>query len=110
MNKKTIIQIIVISICFGGSALVLYNGLFKSKSAPPVASSVLQGTQATTGAYGSEANPLPFGDNLSGELKKVLSRNNLQFGGFAYPQLQETEVGISTSDLVKPLPLPNPDN
>ncbi len=81
---------------------MLYNGLFKSKSAPPIASSVSLGTQTAPGAYGSEADPLPFGDNLSGELKKVLLRNGLQFGAFAYPKLQQNEVGISTSDLVKP--------
>lgn len=106
MNRKTIIQIIVITLCFVGSGLVLYNGLFKGSAPAPAPELALQNNQALTGAYGSEENPLPFGDNLSGELKKVLSRNGLQFGLFEYPKLNESEIGINVSDLVKPLPTP----
>ncbi len=104
MNRKTIIQIAVISVCFGGAGLVLYNGLFKESGSP---APVVSATPAAVGGPASESkpeNPLPYGDDLRGELKRVLGRNNLQFNSFSYPQLDNGEVGIPTTDLVKPLP------
>ena len=99
MNRKTIIQIAVITVCFGAAGLVLYNGLFKGSgsSAPE--------TSVVVGVSGEASNPLPFGDDLSGQLKKVLGKNSLQYDLFDYPKLNEAEVGIPASDLVKPLPV-----
>lgn len=101
MNRKTIIQILVIAICLGAASLVLYNSLFKgddgsgAQSAPDLAG---QGEQAF--------NPLPYGDNLSGELKRVLGRNNLQYGLLDYPKLDVSEVGIPVTGLLKGLERP----
>lgn len=102
MNRKTIIQIAVIVICFGAAGLLLFNSFFKggSVSEAPVAP---PGAQMGT-LQDNSKNPLPFGDDLSGQLKKVLGKSNLQYGLFNYPKFNEAEVGIPPSDLVKPLP------
>ena len=93
----------MIVICFSGAALVLYNGLFKKSNLSVPASQGL----LTAGANGAAAeNPLPYGDNLKAELKKVLSRNNLQYGILSYPKVDAAEAGIPATDLVKPLPPP----
>lgn len=102
MNRKTIIQIVIISICFGGAGLVLYNGLFKDSGVQPPAITSVPATDVPA-AYSGE-KPLPYGDDLKGELKRVLGRNQLQFDNFNYPRLDSSEVGIPTTDLVKPLP------
>ena len=103
MTRKNIIQTIVIVICFSGAALVLYNGLFKkSNLSAPASRGVL-----APGISGEAAeNPLPFGDNLKGELKKVLNRNNLQYNILSYPVVDAAVAGIPVTDLVKPLPPP----
>jgi len=102
MPRKIIIQTIVIVICFSSAVLVLYNGLFKKSNPSPTGGprSVL-----VPGAGGAAAlNPLPYGDNLKGELKKVLSRNNLQYNILSYPIVDASEAGIPVTNLVKPLP------
>lgn len=104
MNRKTIIQIAVISICFGGAGLVLYNGLFKESNNNAPVVSAMPTAQGGPSGQSTPENPLPYGDDLRGELKRVLGRNNLQFNNFNYPQLDNGEVGIPTTDLVKPLP------
>ncbi|MBI3231968.1 MAG: hypothetical protein HYZ51_02715 [Candidatus Doudnabacteria bacterium] len=107
MNRKTIIQIIVIVICFGGSGFVLYNGLFKKQETVITTGggAVPGSPPAPVSSVASPADPLPFGDNLSGELSRVLKRNGLQFGQIDYPQVSASEVGVPTEELVRPLPV-----
>lgn len=99
MNRKSIIQIVVIVICFGGAAFVIYNGFFKDQNSG--GDSVIQSVDNSNQAL---ENPFPFGDDLSGELKKVLSKNRLEHNTFVYPQIKETEIGIFSDEFIKPLP------
>jgi hypothetical protein len=110
MNRKTLIQLSVILICLGVSAFVLYNGFFKNSSPPPITDlsvpSSPNSSQTATSPLADPTNPLPYGDNLAAELKRVLGKNSLQFGVIAYPIINEAEVGVGVTDLVKPLPTP----
>ncbi len=95
MNKKTIIQLVIIVVAFGAAGLVLYNGLFSNSSAPiPAASS-----QAA-----SVKNILPYGDTL--DFSKALDSNRFQYNQIVYPQLvPQNDVGISPDALIVPTPV-----
>jgi len=93
MNKKLIIQIIVIVAAFAGAGVVLYNGLFKSSAGLPVAS--------TAGA--TQQNILPYGTSM--DFNSVLYQRNLQYNIVAFPVLNpSTDVGIPQDQLITPLP------
>lgn len=105
MDRKKLIQIVVIVMCLGGSVVVLYRGFFKKPivNVLPPAATTVQTEGGAGGAFAAETI-LPYGDDLEGELKRVLSRNNLQYQTVILPKFDPAEVGISTNDLVKPLP------
>lgn len=107
MTRKTLIQTAVIVICFGGAALVLYNGLFKQSSTPSPAPAAEAGTSQQSA--GLVEDVLLFGDNFEGELKRVLKRNNLQYQTINYPKTNSAEVGIPVTELVKPEPPTEPE-
>lgn len=105
MNRKSIIQIVVVVICFGASAMVLYKGFFKEEAVTaPFSMGGALGTQPGATAAAEASNPLPYGDDLSGELKKALNRNGLRYDYYSYPKLNPSEVGIPVTDLVRPSP------
>jgi hypothetical protein len=94
MNKKTIIQIVIIVGAFAASGMVLYNGLFKN-STPDLSLS------ASDGAAGAGSNEkiLPYGDKL--DFKTVLEKQNLQFDIVDYPKLDpQAEVGVDLGNLI----------
>lgn len=94
MNKKFIIQIIVIVAAFGGAGFVLYNGLFKqdSSTAVPVAA-----TSAT-----NQQSILPYGNAM--DLDGVLYQKNLQYNLVAFPVLDPNgEVGLPENKLITPV-------
>ena len=100
MNKKTIIQLVIIVVAFGAAGLVLYNGLFKSNSSAP-----------QTGMFGgisqSTSTPaqsiLPYGSTL--DFSKVLDPNRFQYNQISYPLLDpQNDVGIPPGNLIAPSP------
>jgi hypothetical protein len=94
MNKKNIIQIIIIVCAFGGSGLILYNYMFKKPAALPLAVTVDK-----SGLNLSTEKVLPYGNTL--DFKKVLDRQDLTYGVVTYPKLDFTgEVGILGKDLI----------
>lgn len=105
MNRKTLIEIIIIVICFGGVAWLLYNRFFASSGVPANPSE-----QADLSAKNPAdvADPFLYGDDLSGELTRVLGRNSLQYGQLSYPIMDPKDVGIPVIDLVKPTPSEKP--
>lgn len=112
INKKTIIQIVVIVVAFGGSGLVLYNGYFKNKAdslaAVQNSQGVMSGDLGNSGVAatgGSSQQILPYGASL--DFDKVFKKRILNFGLVDYPKLQpQLDVGISETDLVQaPLPV-----
>jgi hypothetical protein len=112
MNKKNIIQIVVVVICFGGAGLVLYNGLFKKGSSSPVATTApgaqtaLPGQTAPTAVVGSQNSEvvLPFGPLSKEAFDKVLKRQNFRFGRLSYPKLNpDLDLGIQEENLIPPI-------
>jgi hypothetical protein len=109
MNKKKLIQLVVILACFGGSGFVLYNGLVKKSpsSAVPVVlptgntDAFNQTAQALSGTATEKL--LPYGNSL--DFTKVFSKINLKFGLTIYPKLDpNSEVGVPENQLIKPEP------
>ena len=97
MDKKKLIQIIVIIIAFGGSGIVLYNGLYKGSapsSAVSVSSMTGSGAVVVSGLAVGAANPLlPYGDKL--DFTGILGKQGLQYDAISFPTLNtSTEVGI----------------
>ncbi len=92
MDKKKLIQIIVIIVAFGGSGVVLYNGLYKGSAPPPAAVSV--SALPASGVAAGAANPLlPYGGKL--DFTGILYKQGLQYDAIFFPTLNtSTEVGI----------------
>lgn len=96
MNKKTLIQMIVIVIAFGGSGLVLYNGLFKD----PAGSGSGSGSSASTTLI-NVASIFPYGEKLD---FTPIYKQHIRYGEYGYPVLStSTDVGIATEGLLQAL-------
>ena len=93
MNKKTLIEIVVVVLGFIGTAYVLYTGLFSGGASAPT---------PTTSPITAQ-NILPYGDTFDYQKIDDLKNQNFQFGAVPYPVLNAgTEVGkASLSDLMK---------
>ncbi len=107
MNKKTIIQIVVITICFGGAGLVLYNGLFKKSGSNPtvtgIAPAAMGGGQSSQSSESNEA-VLPYGSLSKDAFDKVLKRQNFRFGRQNYPKLNpDSDLGVREENLIPPI-------
>lgn len=90
MNKKTIIQLVIIIGAFLGAGLVLYNGLFKGSVRPEVDDSMakVKNSQAI----------LPYGETLD---FTVLKKQDLLYKLVEYPKLDpSSDFGISEDDLI----------
>ncbi|MFA5991440.1 MAG: hypothetical protein WC794_04305 [Candidatus Doudnabacteria bacterium] len=84
MNKKVIIQIIIIVGAFAGAGFVLYNGFN-------------QGAGSSTSVIGTPvANEnekiLPFGFTPSFDTN--LEKRGFQFGTMSYPAVERKDIGI----------------
>ena len=100
MNKKTIIQLIIIVVAFGAAGLVLYNGFYgnngpaQSVGGAPSLSAVAQAI-------------LPYGKTL--DFSKALDPKRFQYNQINYSQLDpQNEVGISQDSLIVPPPAAQP--
>ncbi len=106
MNKKQIIQTIVIVGAFGASGYVLYSGLYSKKPTPIVPGALTEsvaGLAPTKAPEISIDKILPYGDSL--DFDKVLKKQNQQYGVIDYPKLDpNSEVGISEPQLMKVIP------
>ena len=99
MNKKTIIQMVIIIVAFGAAGLVLYNGFFNQNNG--TGSSAVPAQSVTT------QNIFPYGETL--DFSKALDLNRFQYNQIAYPQLDpQKDVGISQDSLIIPLPVTKP--
>ena len=94
MNKKTLIQLIIILGAFGGAGIVLYNGFFRNQPTPISVS--LTGTPQAT------QNILPNGESLN---FTVLHSRPFEYDQIQYPKLDpQSEVGVPVENLIKSLP------
>ena len=94
MNKKLIIQTVIIVACFLISGIVLYKGLFSSNSTLPA---TIPGGSLDV-ASGDEA-VLPHGTKLDFD---VFKRQNFQYGILEYPKLNpQNEIGVDVNNLIK---------
>jgi hypothetical protein len=95
MDKKKIIEIVIVVVAFGGSAFVLYNGFFKNQAVPPAA--VTAG-----GSVPSAAAILPYGSKMDFAPLSPSSPHPFVFGAVSYPALNaSSEVGVLPQDLFK---------
>lgn len=99
MNRKTIIQLVIIIAAFGGSGVVLYNGFFK-KPALPVIQPLGVGVDSSGTAGGSPASTgpiLPYGRTLD-----FSQLNKFQFGAVDYQQINtSTELCVPVDELIR---------
>lgn len=109
MNKKTLIQIIIIIIAFAGSGIVLYNG-FSSNSAPIVSNNSSANKPVTAGETGLDLSnidktlPYPSSDSFNKALGGVFNKLPLQYGVITYPVISSSsDIGVNIQDLIKPL-------
>lgn len=91
MNKKVIIQIVIIVGAFGAAGFVLYNGLFKSDSTVPAMGII---------SVKDNEKILPYGSSL--DFKNNLFKRDFQFGSMSYPKVDPNEVGVPDSSLISP--------
>ncbi len=96
MNKKNLIQIVVIVACFAASGIVIYNNFVKKPSLP--ASQVAPVSQAQV-----DAAILPNGNSFD---LSVVKNSKLRFNLIDYPKLNfSQEVGLDQYQILKPLRL-----
>jgi len=94
MNKKVVIQIIIIVGAFAAAGFILYNGLFKNDSS--------SATMANVPLTEKSEKILPYGSSL--DFKTDLYKRNFKFNSISYPQVDpQNEVGIPEASLVTPL-------
>lgn len=95
MNKKTIIQLVIIVVAFGAAGVVLYNGFFSGGS-PAV-------NQTGATASTTTQDILPYGENL--DFSQALNPKRFQYNQLVYPVLDpKNDVGISEQNLITPTP------
>ena len=100
MDKKKIIQLVVIIIAFGGSGVVLYNGLYRPKPQAPLnlqnlsnPLGVIAPPSVSPLASGASNQLLPFGSKL--DFDGVLNKHGLQYDAVSFPAVNtSTDVGI----------------
>jgi hypothetical protein len=106
MDRKKIIQLVIIIAAFGGSGIILYNGMFKNASPviPPVPGLDLSAASGTpTAVTGSQI--LPYGDKFEKkDLDGVLYNRGLVYGTIQYPILDPAQVGVLPQNLIPPAP------
>ena len=92
LNKKTIIQLVIILVAFGLAGLVLYNGFFNNQS-PPAPSAV------TAAAGQTPQTILPYGE---GSLDfSVLKSRPFVFNQIQYQTVDpSSEVGVSPYNMI----------
>ena len=92
MNKKLIIQIIIIVAAFGAAGYVLYTGFFGGGGSPD------SGSAGLVSAAKTPKDILPYGSTLD---FGVLKSGRFVFGQLQYPKLDVgTEIGISKENLI----------
>jgi len=98
MNKKTIIQIVLIVAGFAGSGVVLYNGFMGNSTSGTSLAGIrdpfLIGSSTSSSLSGQPADKvLPYGESLN--FTQTLNQQNLQYNVLAYPVLAtSTQVGL----------------
>lgn len=93
MNKKQIIQLIIILAAFGGAGIVLYKGgIFGSPSSNTVTlqAGVVTGSQPI----------LPYGESL--DFTQAIDKKRFDYNQFEFSKLAPNEVGISVDNLIIP--------
>ncbi len=95
MNRKTIIEVIVIVGAFVGAGVVLYNGLFKNSQSG--VDPLLEHPKAIE-------KILPYGDTFNYKQLEELKLKKFQFGVISYPKVNpSTEVGKNVDTLLESL-------
>jgi hypothetical protein len=98
MNKKNLIQVLIIVACFAASAIVIYNNFLKKEELPPSA----VGQNEKVGQK-QDGQILPGGATF--DLKSV-KESKLRFNLIDYPKVSlPSDIGLDTENILKPLVL-----
>ncbi len=95
MNKKVIIQIVVIVGAFAAAGFVLFNGLNNNRTTAP--------SSAGTVSEKDDTKILPHGETLN--FKSDLFKQGFQFDTISYPKVESSEVGTPGSSLINSPPV-----
>jgi hypothetical protein len=96
MNKKLIIQLVIISAAFIGAGVVLYNGFFKNNNT----SALVPAQRAALAVPQNQSAVLPYGNKLD---FSVLTKQNLFYNQVSYPLLDPAnDYGIPEPNLITP--------
>jgi hypothetical protein len=99
MNKKTIIELVIIAAAFFAAGLVLYNGFFNGNNN----ASLLAETAGNSPA--AQQDILPYGNTLNYD--STINPKRFQYSQIEYPQVDSrTEIGIFEANLIPPAPQP----
>jgi hypothetical protein len=93
MDRKKIIQVVVIIIAFGGSGFVLYNGLYRPKAAPDAVNLLSPAAMVAPSpvAQGTGNDLLPYGKGkVSSAFSSDMDGHNFQFDAVFFPTLNTT--------------------
>jgi len=107
MERKKIIQIIVIAAGFIGSGVVLYNGLYSSPKAASVPVPVVGAGSAGMPGNASSAAPSSGSGALLPDCGKPCYLSNWQDGRFQCGAVSfasistSTDIGVDVPDLIK---------
>lgn len=98
MNKKNIIQVLIIFACFVASGIVIYNNFLKKEELP----SFSVGQVEKVGQK-QDGQILPQGATF--DLKSV-EDSKLRFNLIDYPKVSlPSDIGLDTQNILKPLVL-----
>ena len=94
MNKKNIIQLAVVVVCFSASAIVIYNNFIKKA---PIPAELVAGS-------GSVKVEQPILPNGSGFDLSVIEKSGLRFNLLDYPKLNfPADVGVEEGQVLRPI-------
>jgi hypothetical protein len=97
MNKKTMIELVIVVVAFGAAGLVLYNGIFSAGN-----DAALQ-SEAARNAPAGQQDILPYGTALN--FDDAVNPSRFQYNQMSYPQVDKSEIKKPISDFVTPLPV-----
>ena len=99
MNKKNLIQIVIICACFAASGIVIYNNFIKK----PSYSAVIPQNLPSAAVANINEPILPNGNNF--DLSRI-KNSKLRFNLVDYPRVEyPIDVGVDEQNLIKPIQL-----
>ncbi len=107
MEKKQIIQIVVIVGCFLGAGLVVYNGMFKTDSPPSTPVSMPSGSNSAPVANPSASPSTATGGSVSGMPAGNLNTQSSKGSQMTPVSIQQLSINYDLNKEIKKVLLKN---